>query len=154
MKKMLDWLVPVKSLAAMFFTGFIVLYMIIGVGVSYIGGTSSLDSGKVAAIPFPYVLQSMVFAIVMALLWSALFSDIWIEKMSYFVRLFVFVMVLFIVFTGYGFILYFYDQEFSYLWVAVPYLVLVGIVITSLIFRGYFQILGRRYTAALAEYKE
>jgi len=148
MKKMFAWLVPVKSLSAMLFAGFIVLYMAAGTLSALITG-----GGFEYAIPFAYALESAALSVVISVLWALMFSEIFIRKMRFYLRLIIFALSLLPVFAVCLLIFSVIPAGWSELWPFIAGAYVLGLVIISLLFECYFRVAGRRYTEMLNDYK-
>jgi len=147
MKKLMYWSILLKSHAAMFLTGLIVLYMVVSTGHALITG-ESLE----LAIPFAYVIQSMVLSVIISVLWVVFFEDNLIKKARYFVRLIMFSLSLIPIFAVCLWLFYVISSEWTFLWVAIAGLLIVGLIIISLLFEVYFKLEGKRYTNVLMRY--
>jgi len=148
MKKMLLWSVPIKSFAAMFFTGIIILYMITGSAYSLF-----TDESLEYSISFMFAIQSMVLSVIISVLWNIFFSEAIIKKMRYFKRLIIFSFTLIPVFAVCLWVFYSVFADWTFLWLIIAGMLVVGLIIISLLFESYFKLIGRRYTEMLEVYK-
>jgi len=147
MKKLMYWSMLLKSYAAMFFAGLIILYVVTGSAYAFI------SNGFEFSIPFVFVFQSAALSVVISVLWVVFFDDVIIKKMRYFMRLIVFSVTLIPVFSVCLWLFYAVFPGWTFLWVIIAGLLVVGLIIISLLFESYFKLLGRRYTASLKEFK-
>ena len=148
MKKMLYWLVPVKSFAAMIFAGFIILYVIAGSLYAFITGEPFEYS-----IPFIFAIQSMILSVIISVLWTVFFGDIIIKKMRYFMRLVIFSLTLLPVFGVCLLVFFAIPTDWAKLWLIVAGAMVIGLIVISLLFESYFKLIGRKYTEILKDYK-
>jgi len=142
MKKLLLWSVPVKSLAAMLFAGFIFLYMMVGSFHSFM-----TEEVFEFAIPFAFAVQSAVLSALIAMLYASIFSEIAIKKMRYFQRMVIFLLLLIPLLAVHVWLFY------SVIWIIVAVAIGVGILVGSLVLDRYFKLVGKRYTNALEVFK-
>jgi len=147
MKKMIYWTVPVKAFTVMVFAGFIILYMVTGTGYALITGEAFEY-----AIPFMFALQAAGLSIVISVLYALLFSDVLIKKMRYFKRLIIFSLSLipvlalsFWIFNAVG---------WNSLWLIIGGMIIIGLIIMSILFEVYLNMIGRQYTDVLKIYQE
>ena len=148
MKKLLYWTVAIKSFAAMFFTGFIFLYMVLGTLYGIITGESFEYS-----VSFTFIIQSIALSVIISLLWTAFFDNAIIKKMRYFLRLIIFSLTLLPAFGLCFFVFQAVSAEWTNLWLIIAGFMVVGLIIISLLFESYFKMIGRRYTDTLNDYK-
>ena len=142
MKKLLLWSVPVKSLAALLFAGFIFLYMIAGSFHSIVS-----DEIFEFAIPFSFAIQSAVLSVVIALLYALMFSEVVIRKMRYFQRIAIFVVILIPILAFHVWLFY------STIWLIVAVGIGIGIMVGAFVLDRYFRLIGKKYTNALESFK-
>jgi len=149
MKKMLYWLVPVKSFAAMIFAGFIILYIVTGSLYAFITGDGSFEY----SIPFIFAIQGAILSVIISVLWTIFFGDLIIKKMRYFLRLVIFSLTLLPVFGVCLLIFINAPTNWAKLWMIVAGAMVVGLIVISLLFESYFKLIGRKYTEILKDYK-
>ena len=142
MKKLLLWSVPIKSLAAMLFAGFIFLYMMVG-------GFNAFMTEEIFefSIPFVFAVQSAVLSALIAMLYASTFSDVIIKKMRYFQRMVIFLLVLIPLLAVHVWLFY------SVVWMIIAVAIGVGILLGSLVLDRYFKLVGKKYTNALEAFK-
>jgi len=148
MKKLLLWSVPFKSLSAMIFAGFIILYILTGSAYSFF-----ISEAFEYSIPFAFAIQSAALSIVMSIMCALIFSDIFIKKMRYFQRVVIFVIALLPVLALSLLLFFSVPEELTILWLIIAGMILVGIIIVSFIFETYFKMVGKQYTEILRNYK-
>jgi len=142
MKKILFWSVPIKSLAAMIFAGFIIIYMIARSLYALIAG-----GNHEYVIPFAFAIHSAVLSVVIAVLCALIFSEGIIKKMRYYKRVAIFIAVLTPLLVVHTWLF------FSLMWVIVAGAVGIGVIVGMVIVDRYFKLLGRQYTDVLESYK-
>lgn len=142
MKKLLLWSVPVKSLAAMLFAGFIFLYMMVG-------GFHAFMTEEIFefSIPFAFTVQSAMLSALIAMLYASIFSEVIIKKMRYFRRMVIFLLVLTPLLAVHVWLFY------SIIWMIIAVAIGVGILVGSLVLDKYFKLVGKKYTNALEAFK-
>ncbi|MCL2884929.1 MAG: hypothetical protein FWF49_05535 [Oscillospiraceae bacterium] len=175
MKKTLNVVLPVKSLAAMIFAGLMCAYIVVGllsvlINAVFGGDLLTFFFGanphilyvfppQPAAIPFLFVVEGLVVAFVVAVLWTVLLGDGVIKKMRRFARLIFFSISLFVVMVvcialfsclpDYSTIPYTWGR----LWGVTTALVVLGTLLVAIVGEIYFKATGKRYTKALEMYK-
>ena len=148
MKKLLNFVLPLKSFAAMIFSGFICAYMVTGTLYSII-----LKDPFNYTIPFVFVLQGLVLSIVISSLWVIILGDTIIKKMRYLPRLIIFSISLMVVLVLCLLTFFAIPTDWAKLWLIVAGLVVMGIIALSILFELYYRITGKRYTEMLREYQ-
>lgn len=148
MKKLLRLVIPVKSFAALIFTGLICLYIVTGSLCAII-----LHEPFDYSIPFIFVLQGLILAIVISVLWAVLLGDGVVKKIRYFPRLIIFSISLMALLAICLLVFFAIPTNWAKLWLIVAGCVCAGIVMLSILAEWYFKATGRRYTEILNEYK-
>ena len=143
------WTILIKTYAAMFFTGLIILYMVTGSAYAFFTGELFDYS-----VPFMFIIQSLVLAVVTSLLWAVFFGEGVIKKMRYFMRLILFALTLIPVFAVCLWLFYAAFTEWTFLWLIIAGMLAVGLIIISLLFERYFKLIGKQYTDVLNHYKQ
>jgi len=149
MKKFLGVLIQIKSLAAMIFTGLILAYIAAGWLYSIVKNVPFEYS-----IPFIFVLQGAVLAIVISVLWFTLLSDAIIKKMRFYLRLIIFVVALVIVLSVCFLTFFAFHTNWAKLWLIISGLFIIVVTGISILGEIYFRATGKRYTYNLEEYKK
>lgn len=148
MKKILRCVVPVKSFAALIFTGLICLYMVTGSL-----GSTILNIPFDYTIPFVFALQGLVLAILISILRVVLLGDGVIKKMRYFPRLMIFSISLMALLAACLLVFLAIPTAWAKLWLIVAGCITAGVVVLSILGEMYFKATGKRYTEILNEYK-
>ena len=148
MKKILSYVLPVKSLAALIFAGLVCAYMVCGWLYSAVTKVPFNYT-----IPFVFLLQGLVLSVVIAVLWGVLLGDRELGKLRYLPRLIIFCLALFIVLALCLSVFFAVPTDWAKLWLIVAGLLVAGVVVLSLIGERYFHATGQRYTAALRDYQ-
>jgi hypothetical protein len=149
MKKLIDFVMPIKFFAAMIFFGFIVLYVIGGIAYSII-----TDNRIETAVPFIFIFQSIGLSVVIALVGSLFFNDIIIKGSRFFVRYFLFALLTFVLLTT-SFLTFLSIPAEWVVFLFVTLLALfIGITIFLVINEQYFKKTGERYVSILNAYQK
>jgi len=148
MKKILSFIMPVKSLAALFFAGLMCAYMVAGALYAAFEEPSFQYT-----IPFIFVLEGVGLSIVTALLCEFLLSDRWIKKMRYLPRLLIFAVAMIAALTACLLIFFQWHTNEAKLWLIVAGLVVAAIGVLSIIGEVYFRKTGKKYTEILKQYQ-
>jgi hypothetical protein len=148
MKKALSTVLPLKSFAAMIFTGFMIFYMVAGTLYAVVTG-EVFDY----TIPFAFVLQGVLLSILISALWALLFNERMDKKMRWFPRLAIFALALtgllaicILIFTA-------IPMDWAKLWLFVAGGICSGIIVLSALGELYLKAKGKRYTDILREYQ-
>ena len=148
MKKMMQFVMPVKSLAAMVFAGLMCAYMAAGSLYAVITGTPFKYN-----IPFAFVLEGLMLSIVIAILWIVLLSDTFIKRMRFSPRLILFAVGLAAA-LGLCFLVFFARHtDWAKLWLIVIGVFVFAVIALSVLAELYFKATGRRYTELLKDYQ-
>ena len=147
--KLLQWLMPVKNLAALIFAGLMCGYMAAGALYSVLKPYPFNYT-----IPLIFLLQGLGMSIVTAVLWTVLLGDDRPHKARYLPRLVLFG-VLLVVALSLCFLNFFaLHTDWAKLWLIVAGVVLAGVAGLSVLGELYFRATGRKYTALLRTYQE
>src|SRR5690348_1025585 len=114
MKIFFGVLIQIKALAAMVFTGLILAYM----AAVWLYSTAK-DVPFEYSIPFIFILQGVVLAIAISVLWFVLLSDSVIKKMRFYLRLIIFVVALVIVLTACLMTFFAFHTNWAKLWLII-----------------------------------
>lgn len=140
MKKAVEIIVAVKNIAAMAFTGMVMLYMVFG---ELFGLTS---------ISFSLIWQAIFIALICGVLQFIAFSDYVIKKMKFSRRSLLFIVPLYAAISAFA-------VCFSWFPISAPgwglftVIFFVIFAIMAAAFEAYFRITGNRYTQMLNIYK-
>ena len=148
LKKLMDFFMPLKMFASAIFAGFIILYMVSGVVYSYF-----TDDGFTYAVPFVFILQGLLLAAIISLLWGILFSDIIIKRWRCVLRLTVFSIFLMVLMAVCVLTFIAIPTDWAQLWLATNGCISVGLILFSIINEIRLKATGRRYTEILNKYK-
>jgi phosphoglycerol transferase MdoB-like AlkP superfamily enzyme len=148
MRKLMGFVMPIKTYAALIFTGLICLYMISGVLYAQLSGAVFSYT-----IPFVFVLQGLVLSLLISILWSVFISDVLIKKLRFFARFLLFGLSLLVLLSLCLLTFLAVPTNWAKLWLIVIAAVVFGIVILSCLSEMYYRKTGKLYTEALALYK-
>ena len=148
MKKLINFVMPLKALGSMLFAGFIILYMISGAAYSFVTGEKFNYS-----IPFIFVFQGLILSVLIAGIWGILFNETIIKKWRYFKRLIVFAVIMTALMAGCLAIFFAIPTQWAKLWLITTGLVGAGFILISVIGEIYFRVVGRRYTEILKNFQ-
>jgi len=148
MSKLFDFVMSVKSLAALIFSGLMVLYLIAGAIVPAVQ-KAPFDY----TVPYIFVIEGIVLAFVIAILWGVLFGEHGIEKWRYLPRLLVFCLSLAVLLVLSVLVFFGWHTDWAKLWWIVVACIMAGLVLVSLAGEWYFRRTGRRYTQILRRYQ-
>ena len=148
MKKLIDFSMPLKMFASAIFAGFMILYMISGVAFAYVTGEDFTY-----AVPFAFVLQGLLLAALISLVWGIFFSDIFIKKWRCFPRLIAFSISLMILLAVCVLTFIAIPTDWAQLWLITNGCVGFGLIVFAIINEIRLKATGKRYTEILNKYK-
>lgn len=148
MKKLIGLTTPIKAFAAMLFAGFIILYMIGGLLYAAFQETS-FDY----TISYVHLLQSLVFSMLISLLWGICFSDVVIKKGCFWLRQLLFDLSLALLLLLCFFTLSVISANSNTLWFVVAGVIIAFTIVLSILSEWYFKKRGVHYTALLRLYQ-
>lgn len=132
----------------MIFTGLMCLYMATG----YLYATL-WNAPFEYTIPFLFVLQGLILAVLISVLWIVLLGDGVIKKMRRFPRLILFSVSL-VALLGICLLMFLaIPTAWAKLWLFAAGCIAVGVIILSILGELHFKAAGKRYTQILKEYK-
>ena len=149
MKKLVEFVMPIKIFAAMIFFGLIVLYVISGIINAVI-----LGEAIEYAIPFVFVFQSMGLSIVISLLWALFFNNVVIKKWRFLHRYILFAMSILILLVACFFTFLAAPTEWAKAWFFVTMVVFIGTTIFFSLNELYYKKTGEQYMEILNTYKK
>ena len=149
MKKLLEFVMPIKFFAAMAFFGLIALYVVSGMLYVVITG-NTIEY----AVPFMFVFQSMVMSIVIAIFWSLFFNETISRKWRFFLRYILFSLSLFAFLTVCFFTFLAIPAEWVVHMFFVSIVVFIGTTIFLTINELHYRKTGERYMEILNVYKK
>ena len=148
MKKLVEFIMPIKFFAAMAFFGLIALY--VAGGILYVIVTGNAIE---YAVPFVYVLQSAVLSLVIAALWALFFNETVSKRWRFFLRYTLFSLILFALLTVCFFTFLAIPSEWVKLVLAAAVVVFIGTTIFLTINELHYRKTGERYMEILNVYK-
>jgi hypothetical protein len=143
-----NFVMPLKMFASAIFTGIIILYMVSGVAYAYITGNAFEY-----AIPFVFVLQGLLLAALISLLWGIFISEAIIKSWRYFQRLIVFSIFLMILLAACIVTFIAIPTEWSWFWLIINGAIGLGLIKFSVISEIRFKRTGKRYTEILKNFQ-
>jgi len=148
MKKLIDFVMPLKMFASAIFSGFMILYMVSGVAY-----THAIGEDFTYAVPFVFVLQGLLLAALISLLWGIFFSDVIIKKWRCFSRLIIFSVSLMVLMAVCVITFVAIPTDWANLWLITNSIIGLGLIIFAIINEVRLKATGRRYTEILNNYK-
>ena len=146
MKKLMAFVMPAKSLAALIFAGLMVLYVIAGYIVPAIQG-APFDF----TVPFIFVIEGVVLSIAIAAAWQGLFAAN--RRWRFLPRLVVFCLLLVVLLALSVLVFFGWHTDWAKLWWIVVAAVMAGIVLVAIAGEIYYRVTGQRYTQLLRAYQ-
>ena len=148
MEKLLDFFMPLKMFASAIFAGFMILYMVSGVVYAYIA-----DVDFVYSVPFVFVLQGLLLAAMISLLWALLFSDILLKNWRISPRLIIFSVFLMALFAVCVLTFVAIPTDWANLWLITNGCVGFGFIVFAAVNELRFKATGKRYTEVLKRFQ-
>ena len=149
MKKLIAFVMPIKFIAGGVLAGLIGFYMVVGTLYAHF-----TEAKFEYSIPFAFILQGAVLAIVIAILWEVFFGEMVIKKWRFFKRALMFnfslVFLIVICFLT-SFVL---PTDWAHLWLIGAVILTLGISVMSGLNEIYYRKTGSRYNEMLQIYKE
>jgi hypothetical protein len=146
--KLANFVMPLKFLASGIFTGFMILYMVSGTAYSYFTGEPFEY-----AVPFVFVLQGLLLAVLISFLYGIFLSDTFIKKWRFFPRMICFKTAVFILVALCFMTFVAIPMEWAFHWLATLVVVSAGFIIFLVISEIRFKATGRRYTEILKNFQ-
>jgi len=148
MKRVIDFVMPIKVFAAMMFFGLIVLYVLSGM-------LYSTFTGQVVeyAVPFVFIFQSLGLSIVIALLWPLFFSETFIKKWRFFQRYSMFAVSMFTLLVACFYTFLAVPTEWARFWLLATLAFFAGTTVFFSLNELYYRKTGERYMEILNAYK-
>ena len=147
-KRLAVFVMPLKMFASAIFAGFMILYMVSGVIYAYVTGNDF-----VYAVPFVFVLQGLLLAALISLLWGILFSDVLIKKWRCFPRLIVFSVSLTALLAVCVVTFISIPTDWANLWLITNGCIGFGLIVFAVVNELRFKATGRRYTEMLKNFQ-
>ena len=148
MRKLTEFVMPLKMFASAIFAGFMILYMVSGVLYAHVSGVDF-----VYAVPFVFVLQGLLLAALISLLWGILFSDVLIKTWRLFSRLIIFAVSLMALLVVCVLTFVAIPTDWARLWLITNGCIGLGLIVFAIVSEVRFKTTGRRYTEILNKYK-
>ncbi|MCL2577273.1 MAG: hypothetical protein FWE27_04400 [Defluviitaleaceae bacterium] len=149
MKKLMNFVMPIKLIAGGILFGLIGFYMVVGTLYAQFTGVEFEYS-----IPFAFILQGAVLAVVIAILWEIFFGEVIIKKWRFFKRALVFNFSLIILIAICFLTSFVLPTDWAHLWLIGTGILTLGISVISGINEIYYRKTGERYNEVLRIYKE
>ena len=149
MNRLMSFVLRIKTLAAMVFSGLLCLYVAAG----YLYAIFIHEGPFNFTVPFVFVLEGLVLSILISILWGVFFTDEFIKKWRYFPRLIVFSLIMMILLSVCVLVFVAIPTYWAKLWWIVIGAFMAGLVCLSVLCEIYFRATGKRYTEILKEYK-
>ena len=140
----------IKLIAGGVLMGLVGFYMVVGTIYARISGAEFEYS-----VPFAFIIQSAVLAIVISLLWQVFLGEIIIKKWRFFKRAIVFnlsllMVIAFCFFASFALPI---PGEWSYLWLIGASCITVGIAVIAALNEIYYRKTGSHYTEMLRAFQ-
>ena len=149
MRKLVNFVTPVKAFAGMMFAGLIILYMVTGTAYAAITGAAFDYS-----VPFVFILQGLVLTMIIALLRELILGDRIIKSWRFFRRVIVFGISLMVLLAVCFLVVFAIPSNWAYLWLIAVGVLMLGMIVIFGISEIYYQKTGDWYTEMLGIYKE
>jgi len=148
MKKLMEFVMPLKAFSAMIFAGLVILYMVSSVLYTHFTG---IEYGY--SIPFVFILQGIGLSVLISLLWGLYFSNVIIKKWRFFLRHIMFEISLLALLAICFFTFFAIPTELANIWLIASGIVALFVIMLSSLSEMYFKKTGKRYTEILKNYK-
>ena len=148
MKKLVDFVMPMKLIAGGVLAGLIGFYMVVGAIYARVSGADFEYS-----IPFAFIIQGAVLAICIAVLWEVFFCEIIIRKLRFFPRVLMFNASLAALIAASVLTSSVLSSDWAYLWLTGATAIAIGIGVIACLAEVYFRKTGQRYNELLRAYQ-
>jgi hypothetical protein len=148
MQKLIDFVMPLKMFASAIFAGIIILYMVSGFAYALITGADFEFS-----VPFVFIMQGLLLAALISLLWGIFMNEAVIKNWRYFQRLIVFSISLMALLAACILTFIAIPTEWSWFWLIINGIIGLGLIKFSIISEIRFKATGRRYTEILKNFQ-
>ena len=149
MKKIMDFVIPVKLIAGGVLAGLIGFYMVVGTLYAQFTGVEFEYS-----IPFAFILQGALLAIAISVLWEVCFGEKIIKKWRFFKRAIVFNLLLMCLIIICFFTSFALPTEWACLWLIGASIIALGVSVMSGLNEIYYRKTGKRYNEILRIYQK
>jgi len=149
MKKLIDFIMPMKLIAGGVLAGLIGFYMVVGTLYARFTGAEFEYN-----IPFAFIVQGAALAIAIAVLWEVFFGEMVIKKWRFFSRALMFNILLILLIVICFLTSFALPSDWAYLWLTGAGAIAVGIAVISGLAEMYYRKTGERYNEMLRVYKQ
>lgn len=149
MKKLMNFVMPLKLIAGGILFGMIGFYMVVGTLYTRFAGVEFEYS-----IPFAFIVQGAVLAVLIATLWEVFFGETLIIKWRFYQRALVFNVALILLVTVCFLTSFVLPSDWAHLWLIATVAISTGIAVMSGLNEIYYRKTGERYNEFLRAYKE
>ena len=149
MRKLTEFVMPVKVFAAMIFFGLIVLYVVSGILYTTITGDTIIQ-----AIPFVFIFQSAGISVVIALLWGLFFGGSTVRKSRFFLRYILFALLMLTTIVVCFFTFLAVPMEWTWFWFLSISIIFIGTTVFLSFNELYYKRTGEQYVEILNTYKK
>lgn len=140
MKKFIETVAIIKSIAGMVFAGQVILFVVIG---SFFG---------LSSISFSFIWQALAIALITGVLQFVAFTEAVIKRIKYSLRLVIFAMPLFIILAFFAVLFHWFPLSIgAWLTFSMIFLFVFGAI--TAVFELYSRITGKRYNEKLNAYR-
>jgi len=148
MKKLMDFVMPIKMIAGGVLVGLVGFYMVVGTIYARFSGVEFEYS-----VPFAFIIQGAVLALAIALLWELFLGETIIKKWRFFKRaigfnLSLLVLVVLCFVTSFAL-----PTDWANLWLIGTYAITIGMAVIVGLSEIYFRKTGRHYTQTLRAFQ-
>jgi len=148
MKKFIELTTIVKTFAAMLFAGFVCLYIFGGIMYAIF-----VDDSFTYSISFIHLVKSIIFAMLISVLWGVSFSDVVIKKCPFYKRQILFKVSLALLFAFCFIMFSIIESNWEIIWLVIAGIMIVFVVVLSYLSEWYFRKTSVRYTEILKIYQ-
>jgi len=149
MEKLITFVMPIKFIAGGVLAGLIGFYMVVGTIYARFTGVEFEYS-----LPFSFILQGAVLAIIIAISWEVFFGEIIIKKWRFFKRVLMFNLSLALIIALCFLTSFVLPTDWAHLWLIGAVILTLGIAVMSGLNEIYYRKTGNRYNEMLRIYKE
>jgi len=149
MKRLIEFVMPMKLIAGGVLAGLIGFYMVVGTLYARFTGVEFVYS-----IPFAFIIQGAVLAIAIAVIWEVFFGEAIVKKWRFFKRALMFNLSLIALIAICFLTSFALPTDWAYLWLIGATAITLGIAIMSGLSELYYRKTGERYNEMLRVYKE
>ena len=140
MKKLLDFIIPIKTSACYSFTCMVCIYAV------YLASIDALFSPQTVGV-------FLIVSVLGAMLQTLAFSDIVIKKLSYTIRIVLFAVPFFLILLFFARVFHWFPVEQTSAWLIFCGIFLFIFLFLTACFEIYFHISGRKYDGLLGQYR-